>query len=80
MLVRIFKPYAFTSVWCLYAAVLSVVLYFYFMERRIAFLKELKEDEYVWSEKLSDELGRLEQKLPQIYKGAVRRFEKMVGH
>jgi hypothetical protein len=76
VLVRIFKPYAFTSVWCLYAAVLSVVLYFHFLERRIAFLRQLRTDEYGWSEKLSDELLRLEKRVPQLYSFIVGRFEK----
>lgn len=77
-IVRIFKPYAFTSVWCLYAAVLSIVLYFYFLERRISFLRELKNDEYVWTKTLSDELDKIEFKLPKIYIGIISRFEKMI--
>lgn len=76
--VRIFKPYAFTSVWCIYAAVLSVVLYFYFLERRIAFLKEVKEDEYLWSQKLEDELDKIEYKIPKLYQAIVDKFEDMV--
>lgn len=77
-IVRIFKPYAFTSVWCVYAAVLSVVLYFYFLERRIAFLRELKQDEFAWTQTLSDELDKIEFKLPKIYTGIISGFEQMM--
>jgi hypothetical protein len=30
------KQYAFTSVWCAYAAVVSVLIYFHFRRRRLA--------------------------------------------
>ncbi len=46
------RPYGFTSLWCLYAATISGLLYFYFVERRIRFLQELKKERA----KLSDEL------------------------
>jgi hypothetical protein len=59
-------PYAVTSLWCLYAAVVSVLLYFYFGERRIAFLKEIREKEYEWSDVLSKELAALEGQYPRV--------------
>ena len=63
-LVYLIKPYAFTSVWCLYAAVLSGVLYFYFTERRIEFLRRLKSKEFAISQKLAHELVRLQHRYP----------------
>jgi hypothetical protein len=60
------KPYAFTSLWCLYAAVLSGVLYFYFVERRITFLRTLKSQEYAFSRKFPRELERLQQRYPKM--------------
>ncbi|RUM66898.1 MAG: hypothetical protein DSZ03_00475, partial [Sulfurimonas sp.] len=36
------RPYGFTSLWCLYAASISGLLYFYFIERRTKFLQDLK--------------------------------------
>ncbi len=78
IVVRIFKPYAFTSVWCIYAAILSVVLYFYFLERRIAFLKEIKENEYIWSQKFEEELDKIQYKVPRLYQAVINKFEKMV--
>ncbi|RUM47121.1 MAG: hypothetical protein DSY80_01195, partial [Desulfocapsa sp.] len=63
-LVWLVKPYAFTSLWCLYAAMISGLLYFYFVERRIAFLETIRETEHDFSEKLTQELNRLEQRFP----------------
>ena len=59
------KPYAFTSLWCLYAALVSGVLYFYFVERRIAFLQRLRTREYALTQKLTRELDRLQRRYPQ---------------
>lgn len=52
-------PYALTSLWCLYAAVVSTVLYFYFVKRRIAFLEMVKRNESQWEEKMEKELSKL---------------------
>lgn len=52
IIIFLLRPYGFTSLWCLYAATISGLLYFYFVERRIAFLQELKKERA----KLSDEL------------------------
>ncbi len=59
------RPEAFSSLWCLYAALLSGVLYFYFVERRIAFLQRLRAREYVLSRTLARELDRLQQYYPR---------------
>ena len=64
-LVWVLKPYAFTSLWCLYAAAVSVLLYFYFVERRIAFLQHLRKKEHALTAKLTRELSRLEGRYPQ---------------
>jgi hypothetical protein len=60
------KPYAFTSLWCLYAALLSGVLYFYFVERRIAFLRMLKREKRALTQKFIQELEQLQQRYPKI--------------
>ncbi len=65
-LIAVYKPYGFTSLWCLYAAMVSVLLYFYFIERRIRFLQEIKEKEYGLSEELEKELKVMEKKYPKI--------------
>jgi hypothetical protein len=65
-LVYLYRPYAFTSLWCLYAAVLSGLLYLYFVERRISFLRSLERGEYVLGKKLADELERLQRRYPGI--------------
>ena len=66
--VYLLKPYAFTSLWCLYAAAISVLLYFYFVERRIAFLQRLKEEEYNLNSTLENELQVLKNRYPGFRK------------
>ncbi len=56
------RPYGFTSIWCLYAAAISGLLYFYFVERRILFLQRLKEREKAFTTKLENELQYLKSK------------------
>jgi len=68
------KPYAFTSIWCLYAAAISVLLYFYFVERRIAFLQEIKEKESGLSASLEKELYGLSCRYPRLRRKLQRRF------
>ena len=58
-LIYLWRPYGFTSLWCLYAAAISGLLYFYFVERRVRFLQELKEKREAFSEKLEAELESL---------------------
>lgn len=71
-LVWLVKPYAFTSLWCLYAAAVSVLLYFYFVERRIVFLQKIRKKEYDMSIRLTQELARLERRYP-VWREKVRR-------
>lgn len=66
--IYLYKPYAFTSVWCFYAAVVSVILYFYFVERRIRFLQDIKQKENELSKKLEKELNSLEKNYPNFAK------------
>jgi len=60
------NPYGFTSLWCLYAAAVSVLLYFYFVERRIAFLQAIREKQHGLSQKLRKELTGLEHRYPAL--------------
>jgi hypothetical protein len=60
--IYLLRPYGFTSLWCLYAAAISGLLYFYFVERRIKFLQELKDKREEISAKLEAELKSLKQK------------------
>jgi len=73
--VYIVWPYAVTSLWCLYAAAVSVLLYFYFGERRIAFLKQFREKEYEWSDVMSGELAALEAEYPRLREKILSRFK-----
>ena len=59
-------PYALTSLWCLYAAVVSTVLYLYFIKRRIAFLELLKKNESQWGEQFDIELNKLIRRYPAL--------------
>jgi len=59
-LIFLWRPYGFTSLWCLYAAVISGLLYFHFVERRIKFLRDLREKREEFSEKLQKELDILQ--------------------
>ena len=54
-----YNHYGVTSIWCLYAAVISVVLYLYFVKKRIKFLQILKKNENQWSNILEIELTKL---------------------
>ena len=74
-LVHIFVPYAFTSLWCLYAAAVSVLLYFYFVERRIAFLQDLKKRETHLSSEFDRELNGLKQRYPRLRSKWQSRFK-----
>ena len=67
-IIFLLRPYGFTSLWCLYAAVISGLLYFYFIERRIKFLQNLKEKKENISEKMQLELDRLLEKHPNLRK------------
>ena len=72
--VYLLKPYAFTSLWCLYAAAVSVLLYFYFVERRITFLQKLKEKEHDLGSELEGELRGLKSRYPHLRKKLRQKF------
>lgn len=74
--IMLWKPHAITSVWCLYAAVVSVMLYFYFVERRIAFLQQIRLRESDWSDVLKTELERLEGQFPRLRNALLHHFER----
>lgn len=67
ILIALLRPYGFTSLWCLYAAVISGLLYFYFLERRIKFLQDLKEKKEDLEDKLEQELNKLGQAHPKLF-------------
>jgi len=74
ILVYFFIPYGLTSIWCLYAAAVSVLLYFYFVERRIAFLQVLKKKEVDFNTKLEKELTTLKNRYPKLREKWQKRF------
>ncbi|MGD8605676.1 MAG: hypothetical protein PVH21_00185 [Myxococcales bacterium] len=73
--VYMIAQYAFTSLWCLYAAIVSCVLYLHFIERRIAFLQALKREESFLGAELEEELQKLIGRYPRIRKVFHRHVE-----
>jgi len=73
------RPYGFTSLWCLYAAAISGLLYFHFIERRINFLQALKEGQDELSSKLEDELNTLDKRRSQFIKKVEQQGKKRWG-
>ncbi|WP_297434423.1 DUF6629 family protein [Sulfurimonas sp.] len=69
-IIFLLRPYGFTSLWCLYAAVISGLLYFHFIERRIKFLQDLKEKSTQFNEKFNKELNSLNKKRLFTFKKA----------
>lgn len=67
IIVYLLRPYGFTSLWCLYAAAISGLLYFYFTERRVRFLQNLKREKEEMNKKLEEELSRLKQTHPKLF-------------
>lgn len=59
LLVYSVAHYSFTALWCLYAALVSVILYLHFIERRIAFLRALQHEEKHFGRELEEELNKL---------------------
>jgi len=59
IVIFLLRPYGFTSLWCLYATAISGLLYFYFVERRIKFLQDLKEKKDAFSIQFEKELDAL---------------------
>lgn len=68
VIIFLLRPYGFTSLWCFYAAVISTLLYFYFSERRIKFLLDIKEKKNEFSNKLEKELDILNKRRISILK------------
>jgi hypothetical protein len=71
------NPYGFTSLWCLYAAAVSVLLYFYFVERRIAFLQAIREKQHGLSKRLKKELTLLEKRYP-LFRQKIRKYNRLM--
>ncbi len=69
----LWRPYGFTSLWCLYAAAISGLLYFYFVERRIRFLQNLRAQKEELSGKLERELSLLSEKKSVFFERFVRK-------
>jgi len=63
IIIYLLRPYGFTSLWCLYAAAISGLLYFHFVERRIQFLQDLKKQKQQMSAKLEKELLALKHQI-----------------
>jgi len=61
-LIFLLRPYGFTSLWCLYAAAISGLLYFHFIERRISFLQDLQQKREELNQKLQLELTTLQER------------------
>ncbi|MBU0632469.1 hypothetical protein KKA17_07480 [bacterium] len=59
-------PYALTSLWCLYAAIVSMILYLHFVKRRIAFLEMVKRNENQWGMQLETEFVKLANRYPNL--------------
>jgi hypothetical protein len=76
-LIYLINPYGFTSVWCLYAAAISVLLYFYFVERRIAFLQAIRIRQHGLSRHLKQELEALEKRYP-AFREKIKRYNRLL--
>jgi len=68
LLVYLIAQYSFTALWCLYAALVSVILYLHFIERRIAFLRSLQLEETHLGSEFDKELDRLVNLFPRLRK------------
>jgi len=68
LIVHLIAQYSFTALWCLYAALLSVILYLHYIERRIAFLRAIKRKEAHLGSGLEQELNHLVRLLPRLRK------------
>ena len=66
-IIFLLRPYGFTSLWCLYAAAISGLLYFYFLERRITFLQKLKGKKEDLEDKFEQELNKLKKAHPKLF-------------
>jgi hypothetical protein len=66
LLVYLIAEYSFTALWCLYAALVSVILYLHFIERRIAFLRALQREQAHLENELEQELNKLVGLFPRL--------------
>jgi hypothetical protein len=66
LLVYLIAEYSFTALWCLYAALVSVILYLHFIERRIAFLRALQRERAHLENELEQELNKLIGLFPRL--------------
>ena len=66
LVVYFIAQYSFTALWCLYAALVSVILYLHFIERRIAFLRALQQEETHLESELEEELDQLMSLFPRL--------------
>jgi hypothetical protein len=66
LLVYLIAQYSFTALWCLYAALVSVILYLHFIERRIAFLRALQHEQTILGSELEEELNKLIGLFPRL--------------
>ena len=66
LVVYVVAHYSFTALWCLYAALVSIILYLHFIERRIAFLRALQHEENHLGTELKEELDKLTQQFPRL--------------
>ena len=77
VIIFLVRPYGFTSLWCLYAAMISGLLYFYFVERRIRFLQDLRHKKETFTTEFEKELDGLKQKRLFIKKEIEVQKEKL---
>jgi hypothetical protein len=68
LLVYSIAQYSFTALWCLYAALVSVILYLHFIERRIEFLRTLQHEKTHLGSELEAELNKLFSLFPRLRK------------
>jgi len=73
LLVYLVAQYSFTALWCLYAALVSVILYLHFIERRIAFLRALQHEQAQLGSGLEEELNKLISLFPRLRRIFVHR-------
>ena len=66
IVVFIVAQYSFTALWCLYAALVSGILYLHFVERRINVLRALREREKALSREAEVELAQLTRHFPRL--------------
>ncbi|MEJ2653194.1 MAG: hypothetical protein P8173_15785 [Gammaproteobacteria bacterium] len=73
LVVYVIAQYSFTALWCLYAALVSGILYLHFIERRIAFLRTLQHEEARFGSGAEEELNRLLGLFPRLRRFFLRR-------